>query len=340
MMFEKSTIPIGKTATLAMILLILLAGGAWFYRVQELSVQQAVKTNLSAIVQLKVEQISKWREERLLDGIDLMNRPFLIRRIAKWLQKSPESDAESILEELQAVQGKHDYADVLLVDPEGRLLKSLAGENIVHLEYASALASAMRERKPVFVELQRGIHYQTPHISVVVPLFTLDGQTRGPLGAIILVSNASQFLYPLIQSWPAPSKSAETVLVQRDGEEVLYLNDLRHRPNSALNLRIPLSRTDLTSVMAVLGKEGIVEGRDYRNIKVLSVIQPVPASPWFMVAKIDAAEAFAEWRFRAILILSLLLSLVGLTGVFALVVWQQEKKTITACSTNPKLPCA
>lgn len=117
---------------------------------------------------------------------DLNSRPFLIRRIAKWLQKSPESDDESILEGLQAVQGKHDYADVLLVDPKWRLLKNLTGEN----------------------------------------------------------------------------------------------NDLHHRPNSALNLRIPLSRTDLTSVMAVLGKEGIVEGRDYRNIKVLSVIQSVPV--WWL----------------------------------------------------------
>ena len=34
--------------------------------------------------------------------------------------------------------------------------------------------------------------------------------------------------------------------------------------------------------MAVLGKEGVVEGLDYRGIKVVSVLRAIPNSPWFM----------------------------------------------------------
>ncbi len=151
-------------------------------------------------------------------------------------------------------------------------------------------------------------------------------QAPKPVGAVILVCDASQFLYPAIQSWPTPTKTAETLLVRRDGDHVLFLNDLRHQPDTALKLRIPLSRTDVPTVMAVLGHEGVVMGKDYRGVNVLSVILPVSGSPWYMVAKIDAAEVFAEWRFRSALILVLLMGLVGMMVLLGLVVRQQERK--------------
>ncbi len=106
----------------------------------------------------------------------------------------------------------------------------------------------------------------------------------------------------------------------------MFLNDLRHRPDTALRLRIPLSRTDLPASMAVLGQKGIVTGRDYRGVEVVSVILPIPDSPWYMVTKVDAAEVFADWRFRAVLILALFLGLTTIIVVAGLFLWQREKK--------------
>jgi len=325
MMSEKTTISYGKQAVLALMLLILLAVGTWFYSVQKQTMRQAVDMNLATIAKFKVNEIAAWRNERLEDGAALMNRPFLIQRIAQSLLESQAGRLEGILDDLRTLQQGHAYADILLVNPQGRLIVSLAGQRKVHCEYTSALATALRDRKPVFTGLHKDTQYPGTHISVIAPLFNAVGSTPGPVGAVILVSDASRFLYPLLKSWPTPSKTAETVLVRRDGDDVLFLNDLRHQPETALNLRIPLNRTYLTAVMAVQGKQGIVQGRDYRGVKVISVILAVPHSPWYLVAKIDAAEAMAEWRFRAILILTLLLSLVGITWVFALVVWQREQ---------------
>ena len=36
--------------------------------------------------------------------------------------------------------------------------------------------------------------------------------------------DADEFLFPLIQSWPTPSRSAESLLIRRDGDDVLFLN--------------------------------------------------------------------------------------------------------------------
>jgi PAS domain S-box-containing protein len=323
---QEIPIPFKQKTILTIFLLALLAAGAWFFRIQQQAMHRAVETNLSAIVRLKVDQVAAWRRERLEDGLDLMNRPFLTKRMARWLQKPHEGELEIIRAELRTFQRKHDYADVLLVDPQGRLLISLSGSKPIHHGYVTALLVALRDRSPVLTDLHKEEQYSIPHISIVAPILSVNEQTKQPLGAIILVSEASRGLYPLIQSWPTPSQTAETVLIQQEGEAVLFLNDLRHQPGSALNLRIPLHRTDQTSVMAVKGHQGVFEGKDYRGVAVISVILPVPESPWFMVAKMDTAEAFAEWRFRAILIMAFLLCLTGMVSVFALVIWQREKK--------------
>ena len=133
------------------------------------------------------------------------------------------------------------------------------------------------------------------HMDAVGPILDADGQ---PVAVLVLRSNAESLLYPLIQSWPTPSRTAETLLVRRDGEDVLFLNDLRHRPDSALSLREPLTRDDLPAAQVVLGKQGIFQGKDYRGVEVMADLRHISGSPWFMVAKVDASEILAEARYR------------------------------------------
>ena len=52
-------------------------------------------------------------------------------------------------------------------------------------------------------------------------------------------------------------------------------------------------------MQAVLGRQGMFVGRDYRNVEVMADLRPVPGSPWFIVAKVDAKEILAEARYRA-----------------------------------------
>ena len=70
----------------------------------------------------------------------------------------------------------------------------------------------------------------------------------------------------------------------------------------------------MPAVKAVLGQKGIVEGMDYRGMPTLAALHAVPDSPWFLVARIDAAEVYAPLRERlrlTILLVSLLLISAG-----------------------------
>jgi PAS domain S-box-containing protein len=134
---------------------------------------------------------------------------------------------------------------------------------------------------------------------------------------VILRSSAAKSLYPLIQSWPIPSDSAETLLVQQDGDDVVFLNDLRFRPDAALSFRIPLARSDLPGVHAALGEQWVFKGKDYRGVEVLAVLLSVPGSPWSMVAKVDSFEVLAEVRYRGMVIAVFVVLFILLTLVLA-----------------------
>lgn len=124
-----------------------------------------------------------------------------------------------------------------------------------------------------------------------------------------------------------PSDTSETLLVRRDGEAALFLNELRHKKDTALKLRIPLSRTDVPAVMAVSGKEGVAKGRDYRGVDVVAVTKAVPDSPWFIVAKVDEKEALHFQRLFSILVLTVFLGIIAAAAAAIGVVWQRNAKS-------------
>jgi two-component system, cell cycle sensor histidine kinase and response regulator CckA len=314
-----------KTALVGTMLAIL-ASGVWFYRVQEEQQRRQVEDQLTAIARIKAGQIAGWRAERLANAAVLTESPFLSQCVAQFMADPRSEAAEEMVGHFRSLQNHYRYSDILLVDPEGQTRLSLSGDRESCSAYPQALSVAFPEHRPVFTDLHVGPGKASPHFSIVAPIFSGKEEVQRPIGAVVLVSVASEFPYPLIQQWPVPSKTAETLLVERDGDQVLFLNELHHQSGTALKLRIPLSRTDVPAVMAVLGRKGIVAGIDYRGVEVVSVLLPVSDSPWFMIAKMDAAEAFAGWRFLSVMILGLLLGLVVLAGAIWLTVWQRNRK--------------
>jgi PAS domain S-box-containing protein len=308
------------------ILFVLLSFGAWFYHTQEEAMQSEVEKNLRAIAQLKADQIIEWRKDQLEDAGMLAN-PLLIADILSFMADPDEENEKKLKTIFQNIADQHDYADILLTAPNGRKLSSLSPADEIHGGYLQALTLAFEGKNPVFVDLHRESPDQPPHISVICPLFSRSRQDPdSAMAALVFISNPESFLYPLIQSWPTADKTGETLLIRQDNGQALFLNNLRRQPDAALRLRIPLTQTEVPAVMALQGKEGYVQGRDYHGVEVAAVILPIPDSPWFMVSKIDIQEAFAEWRFRSFLLLSLILGMAILVGVAGLVVRQREKQ--------------
>ena len=320
-----SAIPRWLVAAFVAMMFVTLGEGAWFYYSQRQSCRQDARVALESIARLKMEEIVQWRQNQLGEAAELMTSRFFIEGVTQWLAEPSAETRERILSGFRGLCSHQHYADVLLVDTGGRVLLSLYRRmEPLPSEALRVVATALRERKPILTDFYMGSG-SVPRLEVVAPLFG-GGVPPKPVGAVVLRSDARESVYPLVRTWPVPSHSAETLLVRRDGDDVLFLNELRHRQDTALKLRIPLAGTEVPAVMAVLGTEGVVQGRDYRGVEVLAVLNPIPDSPWFLVTKEDTSEVFAAWHFRSFLILGMILGCVLIVTAGMGIVWQRNLK--------------
>jgi PAS domain S-box-containing protein len=175
-----------------------------------------------------------------------------------------------------------------------------------------------------FQDFHRNEHDQRVYLDILIPILDEQNASR-PLGVFYLRINPEKYLYPFIQRWPVPSQTAETLLVRREGNDVLFLNELKFRTNTALNLRISLTSNNMPAVKAVLGQQGIVDGRDYRGAPALAALRAVPDSPWFLVARIDTAEVFAPMRARLWQVVIMIAVLIFGSAACVGLVWRQQQ---------------
>ena len=134
------------------------------------------------------------------------------------------------------------------------------------------------------------------------PVFPGAGATdvsRPPgqvLGMVLVVSDASQTLFPLVTREAAPTRTSETVLVRREGNAIVYFSPLRLVPAASAHLRTPLSAAPLDVRLALDGRATFVEDTDYRGVPVLAATQYLPLAGWGLVRKIDRTEAMNGYR--------------------------------------------
>ncbi len=284
----------------AIITMALLVGGLGFYRKKAKGIIQQQHQIIAAIGTLKSGQIQNWRQERQADVQLAVRGPLLRQRTGEFLHNpsSPKLRAD-LLERVQINTISSMYESALLLALDGQvLLNTESRSGLEDPATQRAVKEAKASQKAVFSDFFRhadGIM----HIDVAAAVRDAGGQ---PLAVLVLRSNADAFLFPLIQTWPLPNYSAETVLVLRSGNEATVPHKLRFEAESAPRWHQPLTRTTFPAVAAVLGRWGLFEGIDYRGKQVLADSRPVPGSPWFIENKIDKDEALAQLHLDAIFI--------------------------------------
>jgi len=303
----------GFIAAFAALAIIIGAAGYVYYSRYADNLRIEVGDRLSAIGQLKADQLEKWRAERRADGSIILLDGHFAARLSQYLEDPTAAEAQQdMLSRLASFAANAEYDGIRLLDARGAtrlsVPSSLPPTSSAILE---RLSEALQSPQPTFVDFYRGDVDQAIHLAILVPI--RSGQPGGQaLGVVALHIDPTVYLYPFISRWPTPSTTAETLLVRRDGDDALFLNELLFQKSAALTLRIPLTRQEIPSVKAALGETGIVEGLDYRGSHVMADVRAVPDSPWFLVSRMDQSEVYAPLRER-------LWQTVALVGVALLV---------------------
>ena len=304
----------------------ILTGGYVAYRNYEENYLKEVEDRLSNIADLKVNQLVSYRKERSGNGgILLKNAPFanLVRR---FFTEANDVDArDQLLAWLAKYRTIYDYDRVFLLDTRGvtRMCVPLAQDPISAF-IADQTSKILRSGRCSLQDFYRDEHDQKTYLAVLVPLVS-DLDSNRSLGVLVLRIDPTINLYPFIQYWPTPSLTSQTLILRREENELVLLNDLRFQRHTALNVRVPLTVTTVPGVKAAMERKGVVVGRDYRGEPMIADVREVPDSPWFLVARIDLSEVYGPLRDRFWLMIMIMGALfVGAGGVVGLV-WRQQR---------------
>ena len=309
---------------LAGLVLGLLLSMAWgarsVYQQREQRYHHQIEGGLRAISLLQVRNVADWRRQHIADAAALTDDGLFAQAAARWHAAPSEALQEPLRERLRSFVEHGGYSAAFWVDAQGALRLGPQGalQGTLASPEQQALRQALAQAEPVAVELHRDAAFAFAIFGVLAPVF--DGDT--PLGAVWLVSDARTQLFPQVESWPSASRSAESLLVQRDGDELVYVSPLRHRSDAPLSLRQAIVPGRDVVVQAVAGARGVVYGSDYRGQEVLALVSAVPDSPWVLVSKLDVEEAFVDAQRGEWLALALLASLALLSGGCAAAAWQ------------------
>lgn len=279
------------------VIFLALAGYQTFRQIENL-IQQEKLNDLNAIAAMKTKQIVSWRESQLRRGEALSRTTLLPSEFEQWLREGAPANTrrQKIAQMVSSSQQVYGYRLVSLIDRQGAVRLASNGDTVLGKEEIELARQAMKEGKTILSDIHNDSVDGKADIDLVAPLIVHDENRSRVVGAAILKINPGNFLYPLIRVWPTHSSTAETLLVRQEGKNFLYLNELRHRKDKALTLRLPVDTPNLPPGMFLRGKLDPLNSVDYRGVPVVASVSRIPGTTWLMVAKIDKAELFAPIR--------------------------------------------
>ncbi len=291
------------------------------------NVKDQAQEQLAAIADLKADQIGKWLDERRGDAAVIMESPCFTADAREFLADPTHAERRDGLQAwMESRIRNYDYHSVFLLDAAGEAVLAVCRPQEGVGDYARGLAlESMSKGEVAISDLRYGDEAELIHIDLIAPIPSGDEGGFPTAGAVLLRIDPYTYLYPLIQSWPTPSESAETLLVRSEDGEVVFLNELRHREDTALSLRFPAGEEDLIAGMAARGFEGVTEGTDYRGVEVLAAVRKVPGTAWNVIAKVDTAEVYSPVASRAWLTISLTIVLVLALGLLFALAWSRRQ---------------
>ncbi|MBU1733598.1 MAG: PAS domain S-box protein [Gammaproteobacteria bacterium] len=304
----------------------ILATGYFAYASVRDALREEKQADLAAIAILKTNQIAAWVAERGEDARLMAADRENATGFEHWLsQGAPENgDRQHLLAHLASTAKTSEYRNILLLDRDGNI-RLHTGNNHPALDetHRQLALEVMKTGQIRMSELHRHLDEpgQPACLSFAAPL-VVHGASPRTVGVLVLQLDPAHFLFPLVQSWPVPSQSAETLLIRLDGDQLTHLSKPRHAKDESY-FKSRTVRPDSPGYLAFRGKSGEVEGKDYRGIRVVASVRPVPGTPWHMISKVDSTEIYASTTHVAVIAITLTLAfLAAATGLGIL--WRRQ----------------
>lgn len=267
------------------------------------------KARQSSVAEDRAQRIIDWLHERQGDAELFSTHPSVRAALHAYHDSGraaghPAGSPPSLTPVLDDMARLYGYAGVYVLERDAQVVARSSRAIALSPGLAEACRAAVRAGANRIDLL--GDSPDASVISLSMPVFSGPGPAeagrspRQALGVALLVMDASQALFPILTRDSVPTRTAETVLVRRDGNDIVFFSPLRNVPAGSPSMRFPITTAPLPARLAGEGREVFGEFRDYRGVPVLAATRRIPLTGWGVVRKIDRTEALEEFHQQAI----------------------------------------
>jgi hypothetical protein len=270
---------------------LLVSLGHTYYVYEKKQVYDEKANELMAISRLKVEQLKQWKKERMSEAL-FFTTSYPNDSLARLSLQGNKAAASLYRGALQRMITDFRYRNIYLMNPAGQILLSVNPEQPVRCPLLEKLADAVcKTGKVHFSDLYYCQQDMSMHYDILAPVYDREGRVKGILTFLI---NPHDYLYPLIMSWPTPTKTGEALLIRDEGDSVSILSPLRKQVKFDRPLAFSRQDNRLPIRQMIGHQKGYFEGNDYKGQKALYCSAPVEGTPWWLNVKVDTSEIDAK----------------------------------------------
>ena len=226
-------------------------GGYVYYSHEEQIIRDHAKSNVVAIAELKVQQVTNWRGELQSDAAMILDNHMLVKSVQEFLADPMHSSSRGdVLNFMLGLREHHQYENIFLFDTKNSVRLGTDRPETHLGEHVARDVERARQSKSILLgdfENERAL--PEIHLDVLVPLFSRGTRDTICVGVMIM-QVGPQMLHQIMDVWPVSGKTGETLLLRQDGNEVVFLNHLKHREDSILSVRRLVSHEHLPAAMA------------------------------------------------------------------------------------------
>ena len=188
---------------------------------------------------------------------------------------------------------RHD-SGLALLDAGGRAVVATPGMPALGPRFKHAAEQAIARGEPVFSSLVLDSQDRIL-LGLAVPVQAVLGASaeQSYVGVVFGVQSAERQLYPLLSAGAPLTDSDESLLVELEDKQVVYLSPTR-RASKPTRKSLPMDREQLAAAAAVAQPGRFGAFRNYAGDEVLATSRPLRSVPWVLVQEVAAQEALHE----------------------------------------------
>jgi len=292
---------------------IIIAGGIFIYNSQKALITKKKGNDLNSICQLKVNEINDFLYDKYLDAKQLYDNRVFISAVKNYIENPGNSKNKQMVSDMLYSRSVNpNYQEISIIDFNSKkvIFSSIPGNSGLTCEISPDAQKSIQSDTIIIGYFNISKTDSIAYIEILIPVIVKENKSAERIAIVKLTIDPNYKLFEMMQSWPIESQTAEIYMVKIEKDEIVFLNELRHKKNTVLKFRLPVTEADLPAVRGARGEEGVFTGIDYRGMEVLAAVKKIPDREWVVIVKIDLDEIYSDLYTKGKFIIIIVITLI------------------------------